>query len=724
MNASAAPAKIPVEAALPRRAALAMWLERNPSVQALFRSKIFWAVLAAKVVVGSILGSYYIRDLFVPFLNYYVGSHFANPWTHFVQLGRVNSFPYPPVMLYFLAVPRLLFAWALPSGTDVVTWGHLLVMRLPLLACDLAIAVMLALWFPGRHKRILGYYWCSPLVFYVCYWHGQLDIIPTALFTASLFVLQRHRLNSAMFLLGLSLASKTHLFAALPFLFVYLWQEYGIARTLRAALVALATFLLVLAPYASPAFMLMVFGTQEQSRLVALQVPIGAQTLLLVAPGAILLLWFRFLAYRQRNWDLLMLYLGILFSIFVLLAPPAPGYVLWSLPFLLHFLCRSRGRDALAFLTYGIAYLVFIWVRQGSDLFDAWRTISPSIAALPSPYAWLSGIDPKLAVMSESVSFTVLQASLAGVVLFMYVAGVRRNEAHNARVAPTMVGVAGDSGAGKDAFVAMVCELIGEERVARVAGDDYHRWPRGHAKWRELTHLDLRANRLHQQHRDAVHFASGRPVLKTEYDHHSGTYSPDLWTDPEDVMIFQGLHTLSIEALRKMFDLAVFLDPDEELRRAWKVERDGRERGYSPEQVLKSLEARQPDRDAYILPQREDAELVIRWKPVQPGVAAGALALEVQASNSFDFEELVTAFLSVPTLRVTHDYHEGRKQLLRLEGEISGEQVCALAERCVHDHAKLFLRARYRAGLEGCLQLIFASSLAEKTFWRQSWTMR
>lgn len=715
-----------VQAGLPRQRSrrLVRWIDSHPSLRDMFRSKLFWIVFAIKVTLGTLLASYYLRDLFVPFVNYFVISHFANPWTHFAQLGRLNSFPYPPAMLYFLAIPRLLFSWILPSGVETVTWAHLLVMRIPLLACDLAIAVMLAIWFPGRHRRILGYYWCSPLVLYVCYWHGQLDIIPTAVFLASLFLLSKERLTSSMIVLGVSLATKTHLFAALPFLGVYLWHKFGAGKTVRAGLIAAVTFLLLLAPYASPAFMQMVFNTQEQGRLVALRLPVGPDMWLLVAPGAILLLWFRFVAYRKPDWELLMLYLGILFSIFVMLVPPAPGYVLWSFPFVLHFLCRSRDRDALSVAAYTVAYLAFITVRQGSDIFDAWQLVSHSIAHLSSPYVLLSHVNPQLAVMTESITFTGLQASLAGVVLFMYVVGVRRNEAHNEPTVPTMVGVAGDSGAGKDRFVQMVRELIGEERVALVAGDDYHRWPRGHTKWREFTHLDLRANRVHQQHRDAVVFAAGQPVLKTEYDHGTGSYSDRLWRDPEDVIIFQGLHTLSIEALRRMFDLTVFLDPDESLRYRWKIERDGRERGYSPEQVLKALEERKHDRETFILPQMQEAEIIFRWKSLRESLADEPLALEVVASNSFDFEEFVANATAIDTLDVDYQYDGGSRQVLNLQGDASVERVRELASSVVHDHAMLFQQPRYRKGLEGCLQIIFASCLAEKLFWRHSRTGR
>ncbi len=680
----------------------------------MLRSKLFWAMFVLKLVLGSLVASHYLAGLFIPFVNYFVESHFSNPWTHFAAIGRPNSFPYPPLMLYVFAVPRLLASRLLPGGTETVSWLHLLIFRLPLLLCDLEIAGILAIWFPGRDRQIIGYYWCSPLVLYVCYWHGQLDIVPTALFVLCLYLLGTGRVNSAMLVFGLALGTKTHLFAAVPFLIVYMAQEIGFVRALRSFGISLLTFVVLVLPCASPAFMFMVFGTQEQGRIVALQVPIGSQMWLLVAPAAILFLWYRFLAYRQLNWDLLMLYLGILFSIFILLAPPAPGYVLWSLPFLIYFLCRSRSRDAIAFVMYEIAYIVFAWARRDSDLFSAWQMTMPSIARWPSPSSLLERLNPGLSSLVENMSFTVLQASLAGVVLFVYLIGVKRNEAHNARTKPIMIGIAGDSGAGKDTFSNLLTEIMGESRVACIGGDDYHRWPRGHGMWNRYTHLDPRANKLHQQQRDAMAFASGKPALKTEYDHYTGTYSSSKWTDPEDVMIFQGLHTLSIEAMRQMFDLSIFLDPDESLRYKWKIERDGRQRGYTPEQVMRAFQKRQHDRETSVLPQMEHADIVVRWKP--EAQAAGELSLEVVSTNSFDLEVIVAGLTSIETLVVEHEYSANSKQRLQIAGNASLDSLQALDSQ-VLKHDPMYRTDKLRAGLDGCLQLLIARCLSEKLSW-------
>jgi phosphoribulokinase len=59
----------------------------------------------------------------------------------------------------------------------------------------------------------------------------------------------------------------------------------------------------------------------------------------------------------------------------------------------------------------------------------------------------------------------------------------------------------------------------------------------------------------------------------------------------------------------------VFLDPPEDLRRQWKVQRDCSRRGYTTDQVLAELDRREPDSEAYIRPQRHHADIVVSFQP-------------------------------------------------------------------------------------------------------------
>lgn len=697
---------------------------RHSPARALFGSRLFWAVLALKLVAGSLLASHYPRDLFVPFVNYYAESGFSNPWRHFADLGRLNSFPYPPVMLYALAAPRWLASPFLPGGTDTVTWGHLLALRLPLAACDVLIAVLLAVWFPHRVRRVLWAYWCSPIAFYVLYWHGQLDVIPTALLLVSFHFLRRREFWAFTITLGTALACKTHLFVALPFLALYLGRQIGWRRTAVLSGLALFVFLLWLAPYLpDPAFRQMVFGTSETGRAVRFLVPLGDQGLALVlAPLALFVLAFRFEAYPKHNWDLLMLYLGIAFCVFITLAPPRPAYYLWSLPFLVYYACKSADLRLLAWHVYAVAYFTYFWLGPESDLFDAWRLVAPGVTEWAAPADavkdWL-GAENWLSLIN--LAFTAMVAAMGGILIQMYREGVRSNAVYRLRTTPTLIGLAGDSGAGKDVFCGLLTDVLGPDKTLMICGDDYHRWPRGHEMWRVYTHLDMRANDLHRQAEHTVAIAQGRAIVKGTYDHHTGQFTREEWVDPRQFVVFSGLHTLAVEAQRQLFDLTIFVDPDERLREAWKVERDCKERGYTPQQVLDKMRERAADRDKFIRPQRDLAELVVRFRPAgdAKGLDLGKpVALEVLASTTFSFVRLAEELRSVPGPTVEHDpLVDGQRQALVLRGPISAEQVREVAEAAIPSLEEITAAPAYADGLNGLLQLVLLACLSDKLRW-------
>ncbi|MCP3960825.1 MAG: hypothetical protein GY719_23520 [bacterium] len=709
------------------RERLRLFLER-PTVSALVHSKAFWAGVIFKLVLGSLLASTYLRDLFIPFVNYFAESGFANPWQHFEALGRLKSFPYPPVMLYVMALPRWLLGWLVPAGVDAVTPLHLLLMRLPLLVCDVLIAGVLVSWLPNRLRHILLFYWWSPLAIYIIYWHGQLDVVPTALLMLSLYALRTERRVVAMIVFGLALAAKSHLLVALPFYYLYLRHQTDGNRALRWTALSLATYALAIFPYVlDPAFRQMVFLSPEQSRLWAFQLPVAfGGPAIVLAPLAILLLWFRFDMYQKQNWDLFITYLGISFCVLVTLAPPQPGYVLWFLPFFVYFAARSRPSAVLPLHIYTGAYVVYFALRRDTDLFDAWRLVAPAVADLQTPHQVLSlALGEQPFALLQSFTFTLMAGSMAGLVLLMYLVGLRSNEVYRLRTRPVVLGLAGDSGSGKDYFSRLLADVLGSDRTLDISGDDYHRWPRGHEMWQVHTHLDVRANELHRQQGHAVAISRGESIVKGVYDHDTGTFTEEEEIDPKQYVIFSGLHTLALRTPRKLYDLTVFLDPEEDLRRLWKLRRDVDERGHSREQVLASLEEREEDRQRFILPQRKQANLVISMRPaegesVDDQEREPELVLEVTASNSFHLGPLVEAMGELTDVEIRHDpYRDAIHQSLALRGDVSEARLGAVATAILPNLYELSQAPRFRDGLDGCLQLLTLVCLDEVLRWRQ-----
>ena len=102
-------------------------------------------------------------------------------------------------------------------------------------------------------------------------------------------------------------------------------------------------------------------------------------------------------------------------------------------------------------------------------------------------------------------------------------------------------------------------------------------------------------------------------MSKPTYDHHTGSFGPSETVDAGEIVIVEGLLPLADRSVRDQIDVAVFLEPEEELRHRWKLERDVFERGYSPKEVVAELKRREPDAAQYIRPQREYADVIVRF---------------------------------------------------------------------------------------------------------------
>jgi len=85
--------------------------------------------------------------------------------------------------------------------------------------------------------------------------------------------------------------------------------------------------------------------------------------------------------------------------------------------------------------------------------------------------------------------------------------------------------------------------------------------------------------------------------------------------EPTPIIIFEGLHPMHDARVRELLDFTLYLDISDDVKLNWKVQRDMEERGHSLESIMASIEARKPDFDAYIAPQKEFADLIIEVLP-------------------------------------------------------------------------------------------------------------
>jgi phosphoribulokinase len=189
--------------------------------------------------------------------------------------------------------------------------------------------------------------------------------------------------------------------------------------------------------------------------------------------------------------------------------------------------------------------------------------------------------------------------------------GLRVASSVSTGLRPVLLGLAGDSASGKSTLSRGIEYVLGVERVGRVCTDDYHRYDRATRIEMQVTPLVPEANRMDLMAEHLRTLASGVAVTKPTYDHHTGGFGPEETIEPGEIVIVEGLLPLVDRGTRDAIDVAVFLDPDEELRRRWKLERDVFERGYSPGEVVAELQRRERDAERYVRPQRDYADVIL-----------------------------------------------------------------------------------------------------------------
>jgi phosphoribulokinase len=200
---------------------------------------------------------------------------------------------------------------------------------------------------------------------------------------------------------------------------------------------------------------------------------------------------------------------------------------------------------------------------------------------------------------------------------------------------PIMVAVGGDSGTGKSTLCKGLDAIFGAERIAEICLDDYHALDRAQRKAVNLTALDPRANNFAAMEEDLWQLAHGQPIVKPVYDHTDGTFAAPETIEPHEIVIVQGLFPLYTRALRSLFDVSVWLDPQQDLKVSWKVQRDMTQRGYSEAEVRAEIEKRRPDIDAHIAPQEKHADLVVRFSRRDPAVDNAKLDARITKGGRF-----------------------------------------------------------------------------------------
>lgn len=580
-------------------------LDMEKNYQKYLKAAILVGVLFKLLLMG-LFSSDYQDQMFIPFVDLFLNGE--NPYQVYYDNGLLPSFPYPPVMLLVECI----------GGVFVTFFGGMpvffqnLVFKLPILLADLLGLYYLFCISRDKRKYILALYFLSPIILYASYMHGQLDLIPTVFLVGAVYYLsdmglaaKRERAYEWRFtlFLTLALASKLHIAAALPLFFLYIYKRKGWKKAVCMTGIPVALTVAAVLPFWGSGFVNMVLLNKEQQAVNRVYLDYGNAHLLLTVL-VLLFLYFQAFQVNQMNRDLLISMTGLLFSVFLAFVPAMPAWFIWIVPFFMLYLARQSENRAKMVLVYGgfnvlyLLYYVFFHTTQFVDLYF-----------LGSSLAFLKRTDEGV----RDVVFSLMVGVFLILVICMYLYGVGSNSYYRRRNRPFTIGIAGDSGAGKTRLLQILEALLSKERVLALEGDGDHKWERGDRNWEEITHLNPRANYLYRQAEDLKVLRGNNTIKRVDYDHETGTFTRKRRLSPKPYVVLCGLHSLYLPQMRQVLDMKVYLDTDDALRCHWKLCRDQGERGHDRAAVLEQIRARHKDAEKYIYPQKQYADLVIRY---------------------------------------------------------------------------------------------------------------
>lgn len=656
------------------------------------RSPWFWLGLFIRITALVILPiSAPIKNWYAPFLNFFFDNPSIDPWGNWLQnAGDPQAFPYGLGMLLafapFASIAKL--SGGLISVENAV--------RLTLAIFDFVLFVTSLKLSKGKAKSAINFYWLSPITIFSIYFLGLNDVIAVCLLMLGVLSLRKSKYYLSGAAVAVAFSIKLSMLLALPVFAILFFKNRSLRNAAASFSIALiSTSIVLITPLlaTSNAWISTISSNNEAAKVWTVGVyggEAGSSILLvpLIYVGALYLVW----RVRRLNFELFEASLGLVFLAVVLSIQSSPGWYLWTLPLLLSVDTVSRGRTSILFWLFGACFTLL-------NLDDLLRVV---------------GIETQISPGEMNIFQTLMLSASLLLANKVWRDGVISNDFFVQSKKPFAIGIAGDSGVGKDTLANALGGVFGRHSTTHLSGDDYHLWDRGRPIWQAFTHLNPVANNLTQLERDCVSLISGKSISVRHYNHESGIYEKPTRLSSNDFLIFSGLHTLKLPTLPSLLDLSVFIEMEEGLRKELKIRRDVEIRGHSLEQVEASIVKRAPDVERYIAPQSLKADLVFKLEQSQPTTSMAQnldreLTLSFQTKLGFDISELRRVLVSIAQvdLEVKVDFESGI-EIVKIAGHPSSEEIetsaRALAPRVLEfcDSQPEWLK-----GSIGLMQLVF-----------------
>ena len=667
------------------------------NVKALIKEPLFWAGCILRAIFLFLFIPIISIEYYIPFLENTYQVFSLDPWSRWAEFGgESTAFPYG-IMMWLSFLPGIII-------TNLFGQSYHIAYFTTIFAAEFVLLIILICTREQHTKEPLRYFWISPVTILLCYGYGFNDIIPVTYLILSLLYIKRAQLVYSGIFLAFAISAKLSMALALPLIIIYLHNNVGLRETKNRFLISfLSSASIVFAPFLySSSIVLMIFQNPEVAKILSPRPFLEIKGLMLVPLTLTLASYWLWLG-KRLDFNILFSIVGVVYIIVSLIFPETPGWLLWALPFVIHYQSSSRNFGPILVFIFSFVFVIHLLLLQppkfstilfqpNKELFILLGTVTPILTELMYTLLFCSGLIIALRMFSYSISNNIFS-----------------NWLHK----PYIIGISGDSSTGKDTLASSLIQVLGKHSSLNISGDDYHKYDRENTAWRSKTHLNPSGNRLDLLFQQISKLKKNELIRKRFYNHQTGKLSELTTIKPKQYIVVSGLHVFFTEQLRKLFNLKIYLDMDEPLRKHFKIKRDTNERQKKLDAVLIDIERRRGDFKNFVRPQIENADITFKLmarslNETSKNVNPKNLFLEVEFPIGTNEVLLRTALigickckvLDIPSSKPTH-------QRLEIDGIVSTEQVELASKILFPELAEhITLSPKWERNMLGIMQLV------------------
>ena len=665
---------------------------------------IFITVFLIKIVFTIAIVPSIQEIWFVDFIKNSINDPNLDPWSNYLmKSGDPMGFPYGPIMfLTFIPISYLMGIVGTPLGHGDYFIG--IGFRSTLLLFDLISFLVLSKLLINKKKEIIFLYWLSPLIFFVTYVYGQLDIIPTTILLLAYFFLSKNEFKKSGYFFGLSVATKLSFALIIPFPIIYLWQNKrlssGISQFIKS--LSLILILFVISPIISFGYREMVLSTPEKASLLWFNFSLTENLKIFILPFMFCIILYSMWRIKRSNFTFLTSITGLVFLISTLMMPPSPGWYLWALPFLIIYQIKTDINGKLLISLFTILPILIIFPN---DYFSEIKIFDFSINYNTT----------LINNLNQNIIYTFFISLGVLIGIRLYRETIQNNHNYKLNRKAFTIGITGGPSSGKTILKNSIVDLIGNHSLLSISENDYFKWTKNPIATQTNKSLNIKSNDLLKLNSDLDLILNKNVINRKTINSSLSKYQTMKYFE-KDFIVVTGYNIFLPDALKKLFNIKIFLEPDTELNENWLKAKNNLDNSSANYKEVKHIKKYT---DLYSQ-QKKSADIIFSLSYINKDILSYKkiknlpLKMDIFLKDGIYAENLSKALIAICGVKLNLNISNiNFSAKLSIEGDIWAEDIKFVASRLIPNLEEIIdSEPKWQSNIIGIMQLIILMQIA------------